>query len=80
MNEKSVTPAGSLMYVDIVKDIINLLPICWIADKLVRLYLSRVFSLTINHHFPFFFFRSLSSRPRRKRYQELYKQFANVSK
>jgi hypothetical protein len=67
IKEKSVTHAGStLMHVDIVKDVINLLPIYWIADKLVRLYLSRVFSLTINHRFLFFFVSSLASRPRRK--------------
>lgn len=36
IKEKSTTHAGSaLKYVDIVKDIVNLLPIYWIADELV---------------------------------------------
>lgn len=36
IKEKSAIHAGStLTYVDIVKDVINLLPIYWIADELV---------------------------------------------
>ena len=68
IKEKSITHASStLTYVDIVKDVINLLPIYWIADKLVRLHLSRVFSLTINiHYFPLFLLFSSTLRPRPK--------------
>jgi len=38
INEKSVNRVGSTFkYVDIVKDVINLLPIYWIADEIVCL-------------------------------------------
>jgi linoleate 10R-lipoxygenase len=40
IKEKSVNHIGSTAkYVDIVKDVINLVPIHWIANEIVRLFL-----------------------------------------
>ena len=84
IKEKSATYASSaFVHVDIVKDVINLLPIYWIADELVHLYLSRVFSLTITVFLCFQFGLDMKTQSNPRgiyRYPELYEQFANVSK
>jgi len=40
INEKSVNRVGSTFkYVDIVKDVVNLVPVYWLADEIVSRYL-----------------------------------------
>jgi linoleate 10R-lipoxygenase len=47
IREKSIKHVGSaLKYVDIVKDVINLLPVYWLADEIVRRHFGLILSLT----------------------------------
>jgi hypothetical protein len=49
IKEKSVNHVGStLKYVDIVKDVINLLPIYWIAEEIVSRKFVQMLSLTMS--------------------------------
>jgi linoleate 10R-lipoxygenase len=81
IKDKSVNHVGSsAKYVDIVKDVINLLPVHWIADEIASLLIQLLCCFLTSGHQAGLPMKSDANPRGVFREQELYKLFANVAK